>query len=223
MGEGEDQHPVLQAFLHELLHLALTGPDAGHQLADLAEEQLGAQHGDTHQDDEHPQQVGRQHQQIGRCGQQLYNGDEESGDALADEIRHYPDVFLQTVDGISGEKTFPSVPATFQNVAEDVFPEDVLGLHLVVAVPPVRKDDDGELDGQNSQEKADGRSQRISLYARSDIDQVFAGPYEGQRGGNAHHPHQDDDGHPPPYGAGEGPHGPRACLETLHDSVTTPS
>ena len=38
VGEGEDQHPVLQAFLHELLEFALTGADLGHELPELPEE-----------------------------------------------------------------------------------------------------------------------------------------------------------------------------------------
>ena len=179
-GEGKYQHPVLQAFLHELLEFAFPGPDGGHEAPKLLEEELGPKDGRYHKDQEHPKQIGRQRHKIDRCRNELKERNHQPRNPLGKEFRHHADVFLQPVHGVSGEEFLPSVPPALQHVAEEVLPQDVLGFHLAVTVPPGREDDGGNLERQDAKEKADGTSDGHAAVPGGDIHQELAGGHKAQ-------------------------------------------
>jgi len=215
-GERQDQHPMLQALLHELLKVALPGADGRLQAPQLLEKQLGAEYGKRHEDNQQPQQIRGHGHEIGRCRQQLQRRYHHARHPGSQQLRHHPDIFFQTVHRIARQELFPSIPPAFQHMREEPFPEGILGLHLVVTVPPACKEIDPDLHQQDTGKKADGRAQCSIHGTCCHVHQPLAHGDKAQRSGNSHHTGGDAHQHPPPDRPGGAPEELQAGADVFH-------
>ena len=180
-----------------LLQFAFAGAYPGHQFPKPAEEHLGAQYGGARQEQKHPEQFGRQHQQINRGRDQLHQRDQHPGHSAADQFGHHADIFFQPVDRVPREEAFPSVPPAFHDIAEKLDAQEVPALGPGVVFPPVSPGKQQKLEQEDEDEKTDGRSQRRGLHAGRNVDKVFADHDEQQGYGDTRQADEQDDGKAP--------------------------